>query len=390
MYAVPAVFTTDVPKEMSGVLFGETCVKLFNTCNCATGVLVASMLTFRLNVPVVGSLVEITIVAGLVFVPTTVGVPVTVNACEAPAAMVTGKASVGLITYTEVPVIEFSVSGALPLFLIENPAYGVPGVFFTDVPREIAVLFVPTSVVLLYTCNCGAAAGVPVAVTFSLNDVVVGSSVKIVIIPVLLVPTTVGVAVTVNVALAPTATVAGTVETSNTNTVEPDVIELTLRTAVPLFVMVNVYGVAAEPTADVPTRIAVLFVLTVVTPSFTTKAGVGALVPVDVTLITNEAVVGSFEAIVIVPPFEDPIVAGVAITFNVSEAPAATVLAPPGVTAYPAEPVIDAIFSTAPPVLVIVIDVFAGAGLPLTAVPTFIAGVAPVVKTVVPFLTTKA
>lgn len=48
------------------------------------------MLTFNENEDV-GSVVPIIIVPGLAFVPDTVGVPVTVNVTEAPAAIVAGS-----------------------------------------------------------------------------------------------------------------------------------------------------------------------------------------------------------------------------------------------------------------------------------------------------------
>lgn len=287
----------------------------------------------------------------------------------------------------------FNVSGAVPLFLIEKLVYGVPGLFTTAEPKDIAALLVKTMSVPFNTCNSDVAAGLPVAVTFNINEPVVGSSVEMVIVPKLFVPTADGVAVTVNVALPPAAITAGIVgRLDSINTVAPEVTanEVRLRSAVPVLLIVNVvYGAAGVLIAEVPTKIPVELVVICVVPSCTTKTGVGPLVPVAVTFITNDNALGSSETIVIVPAFA-PRDAGVAITFNVSVPFAAIEVGAAGVvvTANPAEPVMDVIPSAVPPVFVIVKDVYAAAELVETAVPTNIAGLALVAKVVVPSLTT--
>jgi hypothetical protein len=97
-------------------------------------------------------------------------------------------------------------------------------------------------------------------------------------------------------------------------------------------------------------------------------------VPVTVTLITNEGVVGSFVAIVIVPVFV-PVTAGVPVTVNVADAPATIGLAGVSVPAEnPVEPVIEETVNAAVPVFLIV-KVYAEAAVPFEAEPTEIAGV---------------
>ena len=100
-----------------------------------------------------------------------------------------------------------------------------------------------------------------------------------------------------------------------------------------------------------------LFVVTAVVPFNTCNDGVGAAVPVTLTLITNEGVVGSFVTIVIVPVLA-PRAAGVPVTVNVVVAPAAT---EPGVvialTTNPVEPVTEVTDKAAVPVFLIENDV---------------------------------
>jgi len=78
--------------------------------------------------------------------------------------------------------------------------------------------------------------------------------------------------------------------------------------------------------------------------------GAGAAVPVTLTLITNEGVVGSFVAIVIVPEFV-PVTAGVPVTVNVAVDPEA--IDPSDtieLTANPVEPLTDVNVNAAVPV----------------------------------------
>jgi len=86
----------------------------------------------------------------------------------------------------------------------------------------------------------GIGAEVPVAETFNVNVGVVGSFVTIVIAAVL-VPTVVGVAVTVNVAVEPAAIDVGVagVTADTTNAAEELVIDVNVRAALPLFLIEN-------------------------------------------------------------------------------------------------------------------------------------------------------
>ena len=133
-----------------------------------------------------------------------------------------------------------------------------------------------------------------------------------------------------------------------------------------------------------------LFVVTAVVPFNTCNAGTGAAVPVTDTFNLNEGVVGSFVTIVIVPVLV-PRAAGVPVTVNVTEVPAAT---EPGVvialTTNPAEPVTDVTDKAAVPVFLIENEVYAVAAVPITEDPTEIAGVLFVATAVVPFNTLKA
>jgi len=224
---------------------------------------------------------------------------------------------------------------------------------------------------LFNTCKAGTGAAVPVTLTFSLNEGVVGSFVVIVIVPEF-VPSEAGVPVTVNVALAPATTEVGVVIAVTTNPVEP-VTEVTVNADVPAFLIENeVYAVAAVPVTAEPTEIAgLLFVATVVVLFNTCSAGA---VPVTLTLITNEGVVGSFDTIVTVPVLV-PVTAGVPVTVNVEEAPIAIGLAGVRVpVTKPVDPVTELIVSAAAPVFLIV-NVNEVAAVPVTEDPTEIAGV---------------
>jgi len=94
--------------------------------------------------------------------------------------------------------------------------------------------------VLFNTCKAGTGAVVPVTDTFNTNEGVVGSFVTIVIVAVF-VPAAAGVAVTVNVALAPTAIEVGAagVTADTTNAAEELVIDVNVSAAAPLFLIEN-------------------------------------------------------------------------------------------------------------------------------------------------------
>ena len=207
------------------------------------------------------------------------GVPVTVNVAEAPAAIVVDA---GCVTVKPVaPVTTILVKAADPVFLIVN-VYGVAATFITDDPTEIAgVLLLVTCVTPFKICNVGVGADVPVTETFNVNGDETSFD-AIVIAPVNGTVVLFGVPVTVNVAEAPAAIVvdAGCV------TVKPvaPVTTILVKAADPVFLIVNVYGVAATFITDDPTEIeGVLFVTRIVAPSNTCNAGAA---PVTVTFTT--------------------------------------------------------------------------------------------------------
>lgn len=374
VYAVAAVPVFEDPTEIAGVLLVDTAVVLFNTCNAGTVFPVT--LTFSLNEGVVGSLLAMVTVP--VFAPVVAGVPVTVNVADPPTAI----APAGVIVETTKPVepvTELIVNGEVPVLLIVNVT-GLAAIPGNAEPTEIAgVLLLATGVVPFIICIAGA---VPVTLTFSLNEGVVGSFVTIVIVPVFA-PVAAGVPVTVNVAVDPTGTgLTG----ASAVTVNPVVglIDVTVNGAEPVLLMVNVNGVAAVLISDDPTEIAgLLFVATGVVLFNTLSEGA---VPVTLMFILNEGVVGSFVTIVIVPAFA-PTAAGVPVTVNVADVPAATGLTGVrAVTVKPVEGVIDDTFSGAAPVLLIV-NVNGVAAVLISEVPTEIAGVLLVATGVVPFNT---
>jgi hypothetical protein len=230
---------------------------------------------------------------------------------------------------------------------------------------------------------------VPVTLTLITNEGLVGSLLPIVTVPVFA-PVAAGVPVTVKVAVAPAAIGLAGVSVPTAKSVEP-VIDVIVRDAVPVFLIVNEYAVAAIPFAEEPTEMAgLLFVVTAVVPFNTCNAGAGAAVPVTLTFSLNEGVTGSFVTIVIVPVLA-PSVAGVPVTVNVVVALAAT---EPGVvialTTNPVEPVTEVTDNAAVPVFLIENEVYAVAAVPVTEEPTEMAGALLVVTAVVPFNTLKA
>jgi len=370
--AVAAVPVAELPTEIAGELFVVTAVVPFNTCRAGT---VPVTLTFNLNEGVVGSFVTMVMVP--VFVPEAAGVPVTVKVTVEPAATEPGVV-IALTTNPAEPVTDVTVKADVPVLLIENEVYELAADPTTADPTEMAgLLLVVTGVVTFNTLNVGV---VPVTVTFSLNEGVVGSFVTMVMVPVF-VPVAAGVPVTVNVADAPAAIGLASVPTAKP--VEP-VTDVTVSGAVPVFLTVKVNAVAAEPTTAVPTEMAgVLLVVIAVVPFNTWIEGT---VPVTLTFTTNEGVAGSFVAMVIVPVFV-PVTAGVPVTVNVAVAPAAIGLAGVSVpTANPVEPVTDVTVSGAFPVF-LTVNVTAAAAVPVTAEPTDMAGVLLVAIAVVPFNT---
>ena len=146
------------------------------------------------------------------------------------------------------------------------------------------------------------------------------------IIP-LFAPATEGVAVTVNVTFAPAAIDAGNVgRLVNANTVPDTLIEFSDNAAEPVLLIVNeVNGAAAVPTGAEPTNTAVELSVTIAAAFFTCKEGVDAAIPVTSRFNINNAVVGSFVTIVIVPGFE-PTAAGLPVTVNVAVPPAIIVV----------------------------------------------------------------
>jgi len=377
--AVPVLFTVNenaeaavpvvaVPTEIAGVLLVATAVVPFSTCRAGTGVAVPVTLTFSLNEGVVGSFVTIVIVPE--FAPTVAGVPVIVNVAEAPAAI--GLAGVTVPTANPVaPVTEVTVNEAVPVFLSVNVT-AVAAVLTVAVPIEIAgELFGVTALPLFNTCNVGTGAAVPVTLTFSLKEGVVGSFVTMVIVPVLA-PRAAGVPVTVNVAVAPAATEPGVVIALTMNPAEP-VTDVTVKADVPVFLIENeVYAVAAVPVTADPTEIAgELLVVNPVVAFNTCRAGA---VPVTLIFMTNEGVVGSFVTSVIVPVLV-PVTAGVPVTVNVEEEPAAIGLGELRVpSTNPVEVVIDVTVRAEAPVF-FTVNVNAVAAVPVREDPTEIAGV---------------
>lgn len=210
-----------------------------------------------------------------------------------------------------------------------------------------------------------------------MNDGVVGSSVAIVIVPVLT-PKAAGVPITVKVAVPFAAIVAGVAGeiAEIANPAEP-VIEVKVIAAVPTFLTENdVYAVAGEPVTAEPTGIAVPFVARIVAPFNTCTEGVGGGVPTTDTFNVNEGVVGSLVTMVIVPAFAAK-AAGVPVTVNVAVPFGAIVAGVVGVTAEttkPAEPVIEVNVNAPVPLFLTENDVYAVAGEPIAAEPTEIAG----------------
>jgi len=96
---------------------------------------------------------------------------------------------------------------------------------------------VATAVPLFNTCIAGAGAAVPVILTLTTNEGVVGSFVEIVIVPVF-VPSDAGVPVTVNVAVAPATTGLAGESVPATNPAEP-VTDVTFNAALPVFLIEN-------------------------------------------------------------------------------------------------------------------------------------------------------
>ncbi len=247
----------------------------FFTCNDGVEAAWPVTSTFNKNEGVAGSFVVIVIVPG--FEPTADGVPVTVNVAEPPAGIGPGIGVGNPVSLNMLPpvvtLIEVSVSGARPVLLTVNDVYAVAGEPTVADPTEIAVVGLVTIVVPFLTVSAGT---VPVAVTFTLYEGVTASLDAIVITPAFAVPAVAGVAVTVNVAVAPAAIVVAV----GMDSIKPaEIVDTTifLSGARPVLVIVNVYGVAALPTAAVPTNIAGALL-------FCTVAGVASFMPITGTV----------------------------------------------------------------------------------------------------------
>jgi hypothetical protein len=224
---------------------------------------------------------------------------------------------------------------------------GLTVVLTVAVPRSNAgELYDEIIVVPCDTTITGAGTAVPVAVTLNKRK----ASLLLIAIWELFVPTEVGLAVIVNVAVAPAAIGPAGVTAPIVKSLLLRVMEEIFKAALPVFSMVIVViGLTSVLTVAVPIYSCGELFVSIVEPCETTIFGFGMGAPVTLRFNLNAAV-ASLLFMVIVPVLT-PTLVGVAVIVKDAVAPAAIGLA--GVNALSTNPllvVMDEIFNTALPV----------------------------------------